>query len=110
MEDRGEFAVAVGIAGDSLQKFACGHVILELQREQVFPLLVLTEKIGDDNLLEPPAVEFVHQRAPDEPAGSGDQNAGFFVEKRLAGRGRFGRHGPHPFNSACCKWRGFHLA
>ena len=75
MENGRHIAIEMAAAIDSLKQLAGFNIVGELQRSQIPPLLVLTQDIGHQDVLESAAVQLPGECAADKTGASGDENS-----------------------------------
>ena len=83
MEQGGETPEGVGVFLDAIQEFLGGHIILERERQEVAPFLILAETIGDDDLLDAALIERVNEGAADKASGASDEHPGLGMEQGI---------------------------
>ena len=79
VKDTVDAAEGVGVGGDAGEKFVGLEVVVETERGEIPPFLVVTEGVGDEDVVDAAGIEFLDHGAADEPGGSGDENAGTFT-------------------------------
>ena len=74
MEDRADTAECVGILIQQIEQGIGLHVVVEAKRGEILPLRILTQHVGDEDVLLAALVEGMDEGAADEAGSSSDKN------------------------------------